>query len=75
MVKIILDKDFATRTELDDFVRSRFGTDTKENSKNVIEATTEQREKLAISEDTTVHGMRVVKAAEAATPTATPAKK
>jgi hypothetical protein len=59
-MKLILDREFNTRAELDDFVRSRIGEDSKENMKHEMELTAEEGSKLALDKNTRFFGVRVV---------------
>ncbi len=60
MAKITINREFRDRTDLDEFVRSRLGSDAQKNSDHVIEASAEELTKLGLSESTTVFGVRVV---------------
>jgi hypothetical protein len=60
MVKIVVNRTFANRGDLDDFVRTRFGDNRDANAKHTIEASTEELTALGLSADTTVFGVRVV---------------
>ena len=59
-MKIIVDKNFETREELDTYVRTTFGENVEANSVVRLEVDAETRTKLQLSEDVTVHGVRVV---------------
>lgn len=58
-MKITLDTDFNTRAELDSFISSRVGEDTKENMKHEIELTSEEGAKFGLDKNTKVYGVRV----------------
>lgn len=60
MVKIIVNKEFANRADLDDFVRTRFGTNPEANAMHSIEGTPADLATLGLSEDSTVFGVRIV---------------
>lgn len=59
-MKLTLDTDFKTREELDAFIRSRVGSDVKENIKHEIELTQDEATKLALDDKTNVFGVRVI---------------
>ncbi len=59
-MKITIDTEFNTRAELDDFVRSRLGENSEKNIKHEIELDADDARKLSLSEETKVHGVRVV---------------
>lgn len=58
-MKITLDTEFNTREELDSFIRSRIGDKSEENIKHEVELSPEEAQKLQLSRDTTVFGVRV----------------
>jgi cupin superfamily acireductone dioxygenase involved in methionine salvage len=60
-IKITLSKDVDTREELDNFVRTNFGEDHEKNREVTLEANSETLQKLNLSEDTTVFGVRITK--------------
>lgn len=57
-MKITIQKTFETRPELDTFIANTFGEDPEKNRQIVIETDRDTLEKLALSEDTKVHGVR-----------------
>lgn len=59
LMKIQLTKNFETRSELDDYVRVTFGEDLEKNKGVILELSTEEMEKLSLSESTTVHGTKI----------------
>lgn len=59
-MKILIDKEFNTREELDSFVRSRFGENQEDNIKHELEITGAEAQKLALDDNTTVYGVRVL---------------
>ncbi len=59
---IRINKTFASRDELDSYVKSRFGDDPNKNIDVVMELSTDEMKKLSLDESTTVHGVRVAEA-------------
>ena len=66
MARIIVNKEFKTRGDLDSYVTSRFGKDESKNSEHVIELSEAEMATLSLSEDNSVYGVHVVKATEQA---------
>lgn len=58
-MKITLDTEFKTREELDSFILSRFGGDSKQNISHEIEVTPSEAEKFSLSDKVNVWGVRV----------------
>ncbi len=58
-MNISINKTFATRDELDSYVKSRFGDDSSKNADIVMQMSGEEMQKLALDESTTVHGVKV----------------
>jgi uncharacterized protein YpmS len=58
-MKITLEKEFNTRGELDKFISSRFGTDQDANIEHELEISNEEAEKLSLSGNSKVFGVRV----------------
>lgn len=58
-MKIILEQNFETRPELDKYVLSRFGDDQSKNIEHEIELTAEEADKLSLSGNTKVYGIRI----------------
>lgn len=58
-MKITLNKDFLGRDELDSYIRSQFGEDQLVNKNVSMEISTAEASKLALDENTTVHGVKV----------------
>lgn len=58
-MKIVIDKEFSTRQELDRFIVSRFGDNKESNIQHEIELTEDDGKKLGLSEKVNVHGVRV----------------
>ncbi len=61
-MNINISKTFATRDELDSYVRSRFGEDATKNAEVTLELSAEEMQTFALDETTTVHGVKVVAA-------------
>lgn len=60
MAKITVTKEFNTRAELDEFVRTRIGTNTEANTGHTIEVSPEEATKLGLSESVNVYGVSIV---------------
>lgn len=60
-IKFTIDKKIDTREELDAYVRSSFGENQEKNKGLTIEAHPDVLKNLALSEDATVYGVRIVK--------------
>lgn len=58
-MKITIDKEFESRPDLDAFISSRFGTNQEDNIKHEVEISEEEAEKLSLSEDVKIYGVRV----------------
>lgn len=65
MPKISVNRSFASREDLDNYVKNTFGADVENNRDITIEATKEVLEKLSLSESTTVYGVKFVPVEEA----------
>lgn len=58
-MKIIVDKEFSVRTELDSFIRSQVGSNVEANSAHEITVTKEEAANLGLSNNVRVLGVRV----------------
>ncbi len=58
-MKIIIDKQFDTRADLDQYIRTTFGENPENNKQISLEIDAETQVKLQLSEDTTVHGVTI----------------
>ena len=59
-MKLVIEKEFKTRADLDSFILSRLGSNQEENLKHEIELSEEEAGTMSLSEDTKVYGVRVV---------------
>lgn len=58
-MKIIVEKQFDTRADLDQYIRTTFGDNAENNKEVSLEIDKDTQSKLQLSEDTTVHGVRI----------------
>lgn len=58
-MKIVVEKELASRAELDAYIRTTFGDDMNANKSIALEIPEEQLTILALSADTTVFGVKV----------------
>lgn len=58
-MKLTLNKTFEKREDLDAFISTRVGTNTAENIDHELEITSEEAEKLGLSNNVKVHGVKV----------------
>lgn len=61
-MKIVIDKEFETRADLDQYVRVTFGDNTEANKDVSMEMDIATMQKLQLSESTKVHGVKVKQA-------------
>ena len=61
-MKIIIDKEFVTREDLDQYVRTTFGDNPENNKEISLEMNQESLTKLQLSDKTTIYGVKVKKA-------------
>lgn len=60
-MKIINNKQFESRNELDIFIRNTYGTDSIRNKELTMEIDEEELQKLFLSEKVTVYGVKIKK--------------
>lgn len=63
MARLSFEKEFKNRTELDDYIRTRFGTDQQKNKEHTLELTADEMTALSLSETDTVFGIVISKRA------------
>ncbi len=61
-MKLAINKNFATRDDLDKYVRSTFGENAESNSDVSIEMSADEMATFSLDESTTVYGVKVVTA-------------
>lgn len=64
MAQITIRKEFKDRVDLDNWVRGHCGVKAENNTEHGLELSTEEMEKLSLSEKDTVFGVRIQKATE-----------
>lgn len=58
-MKIVIDKQFDTRADLDQYIRTTFGDNAESNKEVSLEIDAETQGKLQLSEESTIHGITI----------------
>jgi len=58
-MRVEVNKNFATRDELDAYIRSTVGTDEKENKLTTIELTEKEAVALSLDPTVTIYGVKI----------------
>ena len=59
MAEIKINKSFANREALDSYIKTSFGENAEKNREIIFEAPEEELMRLSLSENVTVHGVRI----------------
>ena len=63
-MKIFIEKEFETRSDLDNYIKTTFGDNAEVNKGVTLETDADTLQKLKLDESTSVHGVKVVEAKE-----------
>lgn len=58
-MKITVNKEFASRKELENYVRVTFGENEEKNKEISLDVSAEEAEKMLVDDSTLIHGVKI----------------